>query len=164
MCLGFTLQALLGFVIGGANAQIQSIFPLFVVLYGLFLTLGEVGPGSTVTIVASESFPTAIRGQMMGFCAAWSKAGAAIGTQVFSAILASWTDEQKANQATFLIGSSFALIGGLIAWFVIPDVSARLEDGDEEWKTYLEANGWNAEFGDATSRDPAALKMDVPTS
>ena len=45
MALGFSLQALLGFILGGANKQIQNVFPLFVVLYGLFLTLGEVGPG-----------------------------------------------------------------------------------------------------------------------
>ncbi|TEA22614.1 Glycerophosphoinositol permease 1 [Colletotrichum sidae] len=45
MSLGFTLQAILGFVLGGAMFPIQNIFPLFVVLYGIFLTLGEVGPG-----------------------------------------------------------------------------------------------------------------------
>lgn len=82
MALGFGLQALLGFVLGGAAEPIQKIFPLFVVLYGIFLTLGEVGPGSTVVLTASECFPTSIRGQMMGFVSAWSKAGAAIGTQV----------------------------------------------------------------------------------
>lgn len=160
MCLGFALQATLGFIIGGANQQIQQIFPLFVVLYGLFLTLGEVGPGSTVVLTASECFPTAIRGQMMGLVAAWSKAGAAIGTQVFSAILASWKDDQKANQATFLIGSSFAVVGALIAWFVIPDVSKSLDDEDEEWKRYLEDQGWQAEFGDDETRDPEKVRMD----
>lgn len=45
MALGFTLQATLGFILGGAIHKIQPIFPLFVVLYGIFLTLGEVGPG-----------------------------------------------------------------------------------------------------------------------
>lgn len=45
MALGFTLQAILGFILGGAMRPIQSVFPLFVVLYGIFLTLGEVGPG-----------------------------------------------------------------------------------------------------------------------
>ncbi|KAF2160834.1 hypothetical protein M409DRAFT_70150 [Zasmidium cellare ATCC 36951] len=160
MCLGFALQALLGFILGGANAQIQSIFPLFVVLYGIFLTLGEVGPGSTVVLTASECFPTSIRGQMMGLVAAWSKAGAAIGTQVFSAILASWADEQKANQATFLIGAAFAVVGAAVAWFVIPDVSARLGDEDEAWKRYLAENGWTAEWGDEVSRDPGRVRMD----
>ncbi|CAK4031167.1 major facilitator superfamily transporter [Lecanosticta acicola] len=164
MCLGFTLQAILGFVIGGANEKIQSVFPLFIVLYGVFLTLGEVGPGSTVVLTASECFPTSIRGQMMGLVSAFSKAGAAIGTQVFSAILASWTDEQKANQATFLIGAAFALVGASIAWFVIPDVSARLEDDDAAWKKYLAENGWQAQWGDSTSKDPAAVKMDAVVS
>lgn len=45
MTLGFALQAILGFVLGGAYYKIQNIFPLFVVVYGVFLTLGEVGPG-----------------------------------------------------------------------------------------------------------------------
>lgn len=45
MALGFGMQAVLGFVLGGAMGPIQSVFPLFIVLYGIFLTLGEVGPG-----------------------------------------------------------------------------------------------------------------------
>ena len=45
MALGFMLQACLGFILGGAMGPVQSIFPLFIVLYGIFLTLGEVGPG-----------------------------------------------------------------------------------------------------------------------
>ena len=48
MALGFALQSILGFVLGGAVAPIQDYFPLFVVLYGVFLTLGEVGPGRYV--------------------------------------------------------------------------------------------------------------------
>lgn len=53
MAVGYTLQAVLGFILGGASSQIQSIFPLFVVLYGIFLTLGEVGPGRQVGHVIS---------------------------------------------------------------------------------------------------------------
>ncbi|KAK8165346.1 metabolite transport protein [Phyllosticta citrichinensis] len=160
MCLGFALQACFGFVLGGASKPIQTVFPLFVVMYGLFLTLGEVGPGSTVLLTASECFPTSIRGQMMGFVAAWSKVGATLGTQSFTAIQSSWSDGQKSDQATFLIGSSFALLGALIAWFVIPDVSARLEDEDAAWKKYLEDNGWVAEWGDRETRDPKGVVMD----
>ena len=48
MALGFGLQAILGFILGGANKQIQSVLPLFIVLYGLFLTMGEIGPGRYV--------------------------------------------------------------------------------------------------------------------
>lgn len=45
MALGFGLQAILGFIMGGALEHIQKYTGLFIVLYGLFLTLGEVGPG-----------------------------------------------------------------------------------------------------------------------
>ncbi|KAF7553980.1 hypothetical protein G7Z17_g3217 [Cylindrodendrum hubeiense] len=166
MALGFSLQAILGFVLGGAMGPIQSIFPLFVVLYGVFLTLGEVGPGSTVVLLASESFPTSIRGQMLGFISAWSKAGAAIGTQVFTAILNSYDEEHasKGNQTAFLIGSAFAVLGALIAFFVIPDVSTRLEDDDAAWKVYLADNGWEATWGDTETKDPQGVIMNRPAN
>lgn len=158
MALGFSLQAALGFVLGGAIFPIQNVFPLFVVIYGLFLTLGEVGPGSTVVLTASECFPTSIRGQMMGFIAAWSKAGAAIGTQVFTAILNSYSsDPSKGNQVAFLIGSAFAVLGALVAFFVIPDVSRKLEDDDRDWKVYLADHGWEGSWGDETTKDPSGV-------
>ncbi|TQN73108.1 Glycerophosphodiester transporter GIT2 [Colletotrichum shisoi] len=165
MALGFTLQAILGFVLGGAMDPIQRIFPLFVVLYGIFLTLGEVGPGSTVVLIASESFPTSIRGQMMGLISAASKAGAAIGTQVFTAILNRYTaDPSKGNQVAFLIGSGFAVLGAIIALFVIPDTSRHLNDDDDAWKKYLEDNGWDAFWGDEVSQDPSGVVMNKAVS
>jgi len=39
MALGFALQAVVGFILGGALAPIQSVFALFVVLYGIFVSL-----------------------------------------------------------------------------------------------------------------------------
>lgn len=50
MALGFSLQAILGFILGGAYYKIQSVFPLFIVIYGVFLTLGELGPGRYVKL------------------------------------------------------------------------------------------------------------------
>ncbi|CAN8102019.1 unnamed protein product [Discula destructiva] len=161
MALGFTLQAVLGFVLGGAMGPIQNNFPLFIVLYGIFLTLGEVGPGSTVVLMASESFPTSIRGQLMGFVSAWSKAGAAIGTQVFASIQTAYSDDSsKGDQVAFLVGSAFAVVGALVALFVIPDVSRRLDDDDEAWKKYLAENGWEASWGDNVTKDPAGVVLD----
>lgn len=161
MALGFCLQGVLGFILGGAMGPIQDIFPLFVVLYGLFLTLGEVGPGSTVVLTASECFPTSIRGQMMGFVAAWSKAGAAIGTQVFTSIQNAYSDDSsKGDQVAFLIGSAFAVVGALVALFLIPEVSRSLDDDDEAWKKYLAENGWQATWGDADTKDPVGVMLD----
>ncbi|KAI4858398.1 major facilitator superfamily transporter [Aureobasidium sp. EXF-8846] len=159
MALGFAMQAVLGFVLGGAYHKIVPIFPLFVVMYGVFLTLGEVGPGSTVVLASSESFPTAIRGQMMGLCSAISKAGAAIGTQVFIPITTGAGD-----QGAFLVGSAFAVLGALIAFFVIPDVGRKLEDEDENWKRYLEENGWVADWGDNETKDPRGVVINQRSS
>ncbi|KAJ5765915.1 hypothetical protein N7520_005474 [Penicillium odoratum] len=149
MALGFFLQAILGFILGGALGPIQTNLPLFIVLYGIFLTLGEVGPGSTIVLTASESFPTSVRGHAVGLAAAWSKAGAAIGTQVFKPIMATWGDDElHGTQAVFLIGSGFAVLGACLAWFVLQDSNKILDHGDQEWKDYLVAHGYsNIEWG-----------------
>jgi hypothetical protein len=79
----------------------------------------------------------------VGLAAAFSKAGAAIGTQVFKPILASWgSDETRGTQAVFLIGSGFAVLGALLAWFVLQDSDKILDHGDQEWKDYLAAHGY----------------------
>jgi hypothetical protein len=101
---------------------------------------------------------------MMGFISACSKAGAAIGTQVFTAILNSYTDDPgKGDQVAFLIGSGFAVLGAAVAFFVIPDVSRRLEDDDAAWKVYLADNGWQATWGDNETRDPKGLVLTQAT-
>ncbi|KAK5939462.1 hypothetical protein PMZ80_007839 [Knufia obscura] len=164
MALGFLLQGLFGIILGGALGSIEKILPLFIVMYGVFLTLGEVGPGSTVVIASSESFPTSIRGQCMGYAAAFSKAGAAIGTAVFKPILASYSNELKGNQAVFLIGAGFALLGAIIAWFVLPDPDKRLDNEDERWKEYLKAHGYEVQWGDESTKDPNGLMKDAVAS
>ncbi|KAM6521795.1 MFS domain-containing protein [Fusarium falciforme] len=155
MTLGFVLQAVLGFILGGAYDKIQSIFPLFVVMYGIFLTLGEVGPGSTIALISAEPFPTSIRGQCNGLISAFAKVGATAGTEVFAAILTNYKHrEEKGNQTVFMIGSAFALLGAVLAWFLLEDVSLNLDDEDEEWKCYLAAHGWEGTWGDNETQDP----------
>lgn len=45
MTLGFVIWCVMGFVLGGALRPIQSVLPLFIVLYGIFQAAGEMGPG-----------------------------------------------------------------------------------------------------------------------
>lgn len=162
MAVGFGLQACLGFILGGALGKIQDILPLFIIMYGIFLTLGEVGPGATIVLTSSESFPTSVRGQCLGLIAAFGKAGAAIGTAVFAPILASYGDSvYKGNQAVFLIGSGFAAAGAISSWFIIPDISNRLENEDEAWKKYLQEMGYEIQWGDEETKDPEGLKLDA---
>ncbi|KAF4454609.1 putative inorganic phosphate transporter [Fusarium austroafricanum] len=148
MTLGFLGWTILGFILGGALGPIQSVFPLFVVLYGVFQAMGEMGPGVATFLCAAESFPTPLRGHFLGLAAAVGKAGAAIGTQVFTPIEDSFSDGQKGVQAVFLIGAGFAAVGGLIAWFLIPDREKDLESEDAQFRAYLEENGYKGSFGD----------------
>lgn len=76
---------------------------------------------------------------------------------MFTAILNSYSDGEKGNQVAFLIGSAFAVLGSLIAFFVIPDVSARLDDEDTLWKAYLAEHGWQADWGDRETKDPEGV-------
>jgi MFS family permease len=149
MTLGFACWAVLGFIIGGALNPIQTVFPLFVVLYGIFNSFGEMGPGVATFLCGAESFPTPLRGHFLGFAAAVGKAGAAIGTEVFTPIQDSFGDANKGIQAVFLIGAAFASVGGLISWFLIPDKERDLEDEDAKFREYLVANGYRGTFGES---------------
>lgn len=83
MTLGFVLWGIVGFVIGGAIGPLQTVFPLFIILYGIFNSLGEMGPGVATFLCGSESFPTPLRGHFLGLAAAVGKAGAAIGMDIY---------------------------------------------------------------------------------
>lgn len=45
MTLGFVLWSIMAFIIGGAINPLKTVFPLFVVLYGIFNAVAEMGPG-----------------------------------------------------------------------------------------------------------------------
>lgn len=143
MTLGFLIWSIYGFILGGALKPIQTIPPLFVIMYGIFNGLGEMGPGVSTFLCAAESFPTPLRGHFLGLAAAVGKAGASIGTEVFAPIQNSFDSTGKSQQAVFLIGSGFTMAGGLIAWFLIPDMSRELETEDAKFRAFLEENGYD---------------------
>ncbi|KAG9524487.1 major facilitator superfamily transporter, partial [Aureobasidium melanogenum] len=140
--LGWGIVSILGFVIGGAMIKLHSIFPLFVVLYGLFQSFLSVGPGNNNFLVSSESFPTPIRGHFLGFAAAVGKAGAAIGTTVMSHVYDSYDDQQKGQQVLFLTGSAISVVGTLVVWFGLPHYLPELETEDARFEAAMQAEGF----------------------
>lgn len=48
---------------------------LYQVVYGIFLSFGELGPGNCLGLLAAKSSPTAVRGQFYGIAAAIGKVG-----------------------------------------------------------------------------------------
>ncbi|KAI9303786.1 major facilitator superfamily domain-containing protein [Cunninghamella echinulata] len=144
----FILQAIIGIIIGALADKIIAIFPLFVILYGIFLFLGEAGPGDVTILISAEMYPTAIRGTMFGLSAALGKAGAAIGTQVFKPILSALTertgDEIKAQGYVFIIGSCIAILAAILSILFVPDLTKdKMESLDEEFRQLLIDNGYD---------------------
>ncbi|RDW67025.1 hypothetical protein BP5796_09774 [Coleophoma crateriformis] len=142
---GWAVVCVFGFAIGGSMIQLQNVFPLFVVLYGLFQSFLSVGPGNCNFLVSSESFPTPLRGHFLGFAAAVGKAGAAIGTTVLSIALNDFDSAIKGQQVIFLIGSGLSVVGTLCVWFLIPNHPDNLEDEDARFRAFLEENGYPTE-------------------
>ncbi|KAI7884928.1 putative metabolite transport protein [Lichtheimia hyalospora FSU 10163] len=148
MASGFFITAILGVIVGALAPKLATVFPLFVILYGLFLAAGEMGPGDCTILISAEMYPTAIRGTMYGLSAAIGKAGAAIGTQIFKPILNALIertgDEIKAQGYVFIIGACIAFLGGLLTLFFVPHMNdEKMQEQDAEFRGYLEAHGYD---------------------
>ena len=107
------------------------------------------GPGVATFLCGAESFPTPVRGHFLGLAAAMGKAGAAIGTQVFTPIQEFFSDDFSGVQAVFLIGAAFAAVGGIISWTLVPDKEQDLEDEDAKFRAYLLEHGFDVKDGES---------------
>ncbi|KAI8100186.1 major facilitator superfamily domain-containing protein [Halteromyces radiatus] len=140
LTLGLISLGIVGMVIGGAFEPLsKNCFPLFVILYGVFLALAEMGPGNTMGLIAMESFPVAVRGTGYGIAAAMGKVGATVGTVAFAPM-----KEQLGVRGPFLVGSGIAIFTGIVAWFAFQDIgTGGLEQEDAEFREYLQDNGYD---------------------
>lgn len=144
--IGLLLQAVVGFIMSGLYTSLQRHIGGFAVVYGLFLTFGEFGPGNCLGLLASKSGPTAIRGQFYGTAAAIGKIGAFIGTWVFPVMITSFGKKNAnlANTGPFWVGSGLAIFSALVTYFFIWPLSTDgMEKEDIEFRAYLEANGFD---------------------
>ncbi|KAG6919871.1 hypothetical protein DXG01_015579 [Tephrocybe rancida] len=120
----------------------------FAVLYGIFLSFGEFGPGNCTFILASKSCPTGVRGQYFGVAAATGKIGAFVGTWVFPPIIKGQSfggaDTLRGNTGPFWIGSGVALLSALITLvFIKPLTPEGMEKEDRDFREYLESQGFD---------------------
>ncbi|KAF9281753.1 Plasma membrane permease, mediates uptake of glycerophosphoinositol and glycerophosphocholine [Mortierella alpina] len=146
MAFGFLMQGMLGIIMGVFYKDLLNIFPLFVVVYGIFLMMGEYGPGDMVILVAAEVFPTAVRGTAYGWSAAIGKLGAICGTAVFKSAIVRFGhgDAILGQGRVFILASTLALVGALLTWLLIPDLSKQdLNHEDEAFRRYLSDNGYD---------------------
>ncbi|OBT60434.1 hypothetical protein VE03_10134 [Pseudogymnoascus sp. 23342-1-I1] len=142
---GVTLQALVGFIMAGCYDSLTKHIASFAVVYGIFLSLGEIGPGDNIGLVASKTCATGVRGQYYGIAAAIGKIGAFVGTRVFPYIeAAGGSDPVKQAQYPFWVASSLCVLSAFLALFCLPHIgqdTITLED--QKFRAYLESHGFD---------------------
>ncbi|KAF2972800.1 hypothetical protein GQX73_g776 [Xylaria multiplex] len=148
LILGFLTQSVVGFIMAGTYAKLSqpSVIGAFVVVYGIFLSLGELGPGNNIGLLAAKTCATGVRGQYYGIAAAIGKIGAFVGVYVFPYIQAAGGDSSNAAyyQYPFFVSSSLCVLAAALAFFFLPQIgqdTITLED--EKFREYLTANGWD---------------------
>ncbi|KAK3303272.1 major facilitator superfamily domain-containing protein [Chaetomium strumarium] len=144
---GVTLQAVVGFIMAGLYNRLAqpSMVGAFAVVYGIFLSLGELGPGNNIGLIAAKTCATGVRGQYYGIAAAMGKIGAFIGTWVFPYIVAAGGgSETLSAQYPFWVSSSLCVLSAVLVLVGLPQIgqdTIALEDA--KFREYLEKNGYD---------------------
>ena len=83
---GLVAQAIVRFMLSGLHAKLAENI-VAAVVHGIFLSLGNVGPGNNFGLLASKSGPTSVRSQYYGTAVAVWRAGAFARAGAFSHII-----------------------------------------------------------------------------
>ncbi|CCH42878.1 Inorganic phosphate transporter [Wickerhamomyces ciferrii] len=141
---GYLGYAVLSFIVGGAFEKFSEIPALLIVFYALLNMVVNFGPASLQSVVSSESYPTAVRGTIYGISAAIGKAGAAVGTEVFTPL-----QQLHGKRYTFILSGGLSILGAIVCWWGCPDYGDKnLDFLDVEFNQYLKENGWEGTIGE----------------
>ncbi|KAI1662083.1 MFS general substrate transporter [Daldinia decipiens] len=145
LILGQVLQAIVGFIMAGCYSRLShpSVVGAFAVVYGIFLSLGELGPGNNIGLLAAKTCATGVRGQYYGIAAALGKIGAFVGTYVFKHITSPDGDATKSAQYKFYVSSSLCIFAAALA-LLLPNIDQdTITKEDAKFREYLESKGWD---------------------
>lgn len=144
--LGFAGYVVLGFIIGGTYSKLSKNIAAFVVLYGLLQAFGHMGPGATIGLISTESFPTAVRGMGYGIATAFGRTGAAVGTECFTPL-----EDAAGINSTFYLAGGVAIVG-ILVYCLLPESSKLdLAKEDRMLEEYLAEHGYHIEKGNRTA-------------
>ncbi|KAI1341217.1 MFS general substrate transporter [Xylariaceae sp. FL0016] len=148
LILGQVCQAIVGFIMAGCYAKLSQahLVGAFAVVYGIFLSLGELGPGNNIGLLAAKTCATGIRGQYYGIAAAFGKVGAFIGVYIFPYIQAAGgtPDDVAYYQYPFYVSSCLCIFAAALALFCLPHIGQdTITHEDQKFREYLESKGWD---------------------
>ncbi|KAH3683417.1 hypothetical protein WICPIJ_005636 [Wickerhamomyces pijperi] len=157
---GFILYGVLSFIVGGCFEIFSKHAAALIIFYALMNLVLNAGVANYQSIVSSASFPTSIRGTAYGISAGIGKAGAAIGTSIFTPL-----QQKHGKKSTFYLSGAVALIGAVVVYFGVPDYSDKdLDFLDEEFNDYLLANGWNGEVGEFENKRELVQEEEIDSN
>jgi len=142
-------QAAVGFIMAGTYEYLYKPEYVggFVVIYGLFIALGEAGPGNNIGLIASKTCATGVRGQYYGIAAAWGKIGAFIGSKTLILLFDNYSaagENIKAGQIPFFIGASLCVVSAFLALTFLPHIGQdTIDQEDASFRAYLVQNGYD---------------------
>ncbi|OJD14170.1 hypothetical protein AJ78_05457 [Emergomyces pasteurianus Ep9510] len=146
LAFGTMAQGIVGFIMAGCYQHLATAknVAAFVVVYGIFLSFGELGPGDNIGLIASKTSATAVRGQYYGIAAALGKIGAFVGAYVFPIIQNNAPNPVRSGQDPFFVASSLSLFAAALALFLLPHIGQNtITAEDERFRRYLEENGYD---------------------
>lgn len=147
LAIGVSLQAIIGFIMAGCYDTLTAPGHIasFAVVYGIFLSLGEFGPGDNIGLIASKTCATGVRGQYYGVAAAIGKIGAFVGTRVFPYIeAAGGSNPTKVAQYPFWVASSLCILSAALTLFCLPHIGQdTITEEDLKFRAYLESHGFD---------------------
>ncbi|GAA5806386.1 major facilitator superfamily domain-containing protein [Helicostylum pulchrum] len=157
LAYGLLAQGIVGMILGGVYEPLsKNCMPMFIVVYGIFLALGEYGPGPTMGLNSMELFPTAVRGTCYGIAAAIGKVGATVGTLAFVPM----QETMGGYRGPFLVGSGIAIAASIVAWFLLPEIGPEgMAEEDIAFKEYLEKNGYDVSQLGIKPSDPTTVEV-----
>nr|POE51131.1 putative metabolite transport protein [Quercus suber] len=138
-CVGFIMSGCYGFL------QKPEFIGAFVVVYGIFLMLGEIGPGDNIGLVASKTSAAGIRGQYYAIAAAFGKIGGLVGSYVFPVIESDGggPDTVLGGQLPFYVASALCFVSAFLV-LLLPEITQdTIAIEDLRFKEYLIAHGFD---------------------
>jgi len=147
LATGAIAQGVVGFIMAGLYPHLAKPENVagFAVVYGIFLSLGEVGPGDNIGPVASKTCATGVHGQYYAIAAAVGKIGAFVGTYIFPYIEAAGGSNVNATaQYPFYVSSCGCIIMAMLVVFFLPHIGQdTITTEDIKFREYLVSQGWD---------------------
>jgi len=131
--MGFFIISLLFFICGlYTPLQEAGYVQSFEFIYLMTSFFQQFGPNVTTYILPIELFPTDVRVQAHGYCAAFGKVGALFGTLLFTYGGPNGTG--MATTTIFIVCGALSFLGFLVTIAMVPEMSqTSLHDVDRRW-------------------------------